>query len=149
MSSENDTSERAARRNLAFDALADPVRREILAVLAEQDECSAGALAERITTVGRTAVSTHLRVLRVAGLVTERRAGRYRYYAVDPTGSAAEVLTLLQGLFQQSLHDVRAAVENRPPETGGAGLGRAGTQATDTGTTDTGTTDTRGAAEVG
>jgi ArsR family transcriptional regulator len=120
MSSENDTSGRSARRDLAFDALADPVRRNILAVLAEEEECSAGALADRITSVGRTAVSTHLRVLRVAGLVTERRAGRYRYYAVDPAGSAAEVMALLQGLFQQSLHDVRAAVENRPPDTGRA-----------------------------
>ena len=42
----------------AFDALADPVRREILAVLAACDECSAGALAEQIISVGRTAVST-------------------------------------------------------------------------------------------
>ncbi|MFC5947750.1 ArsR/SmtB family transcription factor [Pseudonocardia lutea] len=126
MSAGDDTSGRAARRDLAFDALADPVRREILAVLAEEDECSAGALAGRITSVGRTAVSTHLRVLRVAGLVTERRAGRYRYYSVDPSGSAAEVLTLLQGLFQQSLHGVRAAVENRPPETGPVDTGRTG-----------------------
>ncbi|GAA4684585.1 hypothetical protein GCM10023215_19310 [Pseudonocardia yuanmonensis] len=144
MSSESDTSGRAARRDLAFDALADPVRREILAVLAEEDECSAGALAERITSVGRTAVSTHLRVLRVAGLVTERRAGRYRYYSVDPTGSATEVLTLLQGLFLQSLHGVRAAVENRPPETGGTGTGTTGTPATDTGRSDR-----HGAAEAG
>jgi ArsR family transcriptional regulator, arsenate/arsenite/antimonite-responsive transcriptional repressor len=98
--------------DLAFDALADPTRREILAVLAEHDECSAGALADRITTVGRTAVSTHLKVLRVAGLVTERREGRYRYYAVDPTGSAAEVMALLQGLFQATLHSARSAVEH-------------------------------------
>jgi hypothetical protein len=56
--------------------------------------------------------------LRVAGLVTERRAGRYRYYAVDPTGSAAEVMTLLQALFQQSLHGLRAAVENPPADIG-------------------------------
>ena len=99
MSSDRDTSGAAARRgsgaDLAFDALADPVRREILAVLAEDDECSAGALADRIDSVGRTAVSTHLRVLRVAGLLTERREGRYRYYSIDPTGAAAEVMTLL------------------------------------------------------
>jgi ArsR family transcriptional regulator, arsenate/arsenite/antimonite-responsive transcriptional repressor len=97
--------------DLAFDALADPVRREILAVLVEADECSAGALAERIRSVGRTAVSTHLRVLRTAGLVTERREGRFRYYAVDPTGSAREVMSLLQSLFQSSLGEARAALE--------------------------------------
>jgi DNA-binding transcriptional ArsR family regulator len=101
----------SAGASLAFDALADPVRREILAVLAE-DECSVGALAEHIGSVGRTAVSMHLRILRAAGLVSERRQGRFRFYSVDSTGSAAEVMTLLQGLFQTSLHDLRASVEN-------------------------------------
>lgn len=100
--------------DLAFDALADPVRREILAVLAENDECSAGSLAERITSVGRTAVSSHLRVLRVAGLVTERRAGRYRYYAVDPSGSARDVLALLHQVFRSGLQSVHAAVPDAP-----------------------------------
>jgi ArsR family transcriptional regulator, arsenate/arsenite/antimonite-responsive transcriptional repressor len=85
--------------DLAFEALADPVRREMLAVLAAHDECSASMIAERITSVGRTTVSAHLRVLKVAGLVTERRSGRYRYYAVDPSGSAREVLALLHQVF--------------------------------------------------
>jgi DNA-binding transcriptional ArsR family regulator len=111
MSSDRDTS--GADADLAFDALADPVRREILGVLAEDEEISAGALADRIDSVGRTAVSTHLRVLRVAGLVTERRAGRYRYYAIDPSGAATEVIRLLHGLFRDSLRDVRTAVEDR------------------------------------
>ncbi|MET0190254.1 MAG: metalloregulator ArsR/SmtB family transcription factor [Pseudonocardia sediminis] len=112
MSSGSDGS--GATANLAFDALADPVRREILAVLAEEDECSAGALAERITSVGRTAVSMHLRVLRVAGLVVERRDGRFRHYSVNPAGPANEVMTLLQELFQSSLRGVRTAVEKEP-----------------------------------
>lgn len=110
MSSDRDTS--GSDAGLAFDALADPVRREILGVLAEDEETSAGALAERIHGVGRTAVSTHLRVLRVAGLVTERREGRYRYYAIDPSGAAAEVIRLLHGLFRDSLRDARSAVED-------------------------------------
>lgn len=96
---------------LAFDALADPVRREILAVLAAHDECSAGELAERIQRVGRTAVSSHLRVLRLAGLVTERRIGRYRYYSIDPAGPAQDVIRFLQRLFQASLDDAKAAAE--------------------------------------
>lgn len=114
MSSDRDTSGRGLDADRAFDALADPVRREILAVLAEDDEISAGALAERIHSVGRTGVSTHLRVLRVAGLVTERREGRYRFYAIDPSGAAAEVMRLLQGLFRDSLRDARSSVEDRP-----------------------------------
>lgn len=114
MSSDHDTSGPACGADLAFDALADPVRREILGALAEDEEISAGALAGRIHSVGRTAVSTHLRVLRVAGLVTERREGRYRYYAIDPSGAAAEVIRLLHGLFRDSLRDARTSVEDRP-----------------------------------
>lgn len=97
--------------DLAFDALADPVRREILAVLAARDECSAGELSEQISRVGRTAVSSHLRVLRTAGLIAERRDGRFRYYSVDPTGSAQDVIELLRVLFQGSLDDAKAAAE--------------------------------------
>ncbi|NMI02019.1 metalloregulator ArsR/SmtB family transcription factor [Pseudonocardia acidicola] len=99
--------------DLAFDALADPVRREILSVLAEQEECSAGELSERISRVGRTAVSSHLRVLRTAGLISERRLGRFRYYSVDPTGPAQDVIRLLQELFQGSLDAAKAAAETR------------------------------------
>ena len=99
---------------LAFDALADPARREILGILARHEECSAGELAAQITWIGRTAVSSHLRVLRSAGLVRERRAGRYRYYSVDPSGSARDVLRLLHELFRTGLADLRESVEDRP-----------------------------------
>ena len=95
--------------DLAFDALADPVRRQILAVLAEVRECSVGELADRIDSVGRTSVSSHLRILRAAGLVVERKDGRFRYYSVDSTGAAQDVITLLQGLFQASLTQAKAA----------------------------------------
>ncbi|MCF7553553.1 helix-turn-helix transcriptional regulator [Pseudonocardia sp. WMMC193] len=96
--------------NMAFDALADPVRRDILGILAAEEECSVGAIAERITSVGRTAVSTHLKVLRVAGLVSERRDGRFRYYSIDPSGSARDVLTLLHQVFRSGLRSVGDAV---------------------------------------
>jgi len=98
--------------DLAFDALADGVRREILTVLAEHDECSAGELAQAIPRVGRTAVSSHLRVLRVAGLIRERRTGRFRYYSIDPTGAAQDVLRLLTAVFQQAMDDTRSAAEH-------------------------------------
>jgi ArsR family transcriptional regulator len=103
--------------DLAFDALADPVRRDMLAVLAARSECSVGELAEQIDAVGRTAVSSHLRVLRAAGLVTERRAGRFRYYSVDSSGPAQDVMRLLQSLFDDSLKAARSAAE-RPEEPG-------------------------------
>ena len=102
--------------NLAFDALADPVRRDILTTLAAHSECSAGDLAQKISSVGRTAVSNHLRVLRAAGLVNERRAGRFRYYSVDPSGPAKDVLSFLQVLCQTGLQDAKSAAEHPRPE---------------------------------
>lgn len=98
--------------DLAFDALADPVRREILTVLARREECSAGELSDHIHRVGRTAVSSHLRVLRTAGLIAERRTGRFRYYSLDPTGPAQDVIRMLQELFQGSLDAAKVAAES-------------------------------------
>nr|WP_116450745.1 metalloregulator ArsR/SmtB family transcription factor [Blastococcus litoris] len=66
----------------ALAALADPVRRELVALLAH-GEVAAGELAERFP-VSRPAVSRHLRVLREAGLVTARAEGKRRLYALDP-----------------------------------------------------------------
>jgi DNA-binding transcriptional ArsR family regulator len=66
----------------ALAALADPVRRELVALLAH-GEVAAGDLADRFP-VSRPAVSRHLRVLREAGLVTSRAEGKRRLYALDP-----------------------------------------------------------------
>ena len=80
-------------------------------MLAERDECSAGELSDAVRRVGRTAVSSHLRILRTAGLIAERRTGRFRYYSVDPTGPAQDVIRFLQELFRGSLDAVKAAAE--------------------------------------
>src|ERR1700712_5756210 len=66
----------------ALGALADPVRRELVGLLA-RGELAAGELADRFP-VSRPAVSRHLRVLREAGLVTARTEGRRRLYALEP-----------------------------------------------------------------
>lgn len=66
----------------ALAALADPTRRELVAVLAG-GERAAGDLAGRFP-VSRPAISRHLRVLREAGLVRVRSDGRQRFYALDP-----------------------------------------------------------------
>jgi DNA-binding transcriptional ArsR family regulator len=66
----------------ALAAIADPTRRELLALLSS-GELAAGDLAERFP-VSRPAISRHLRVLREAGLVRSRTDGRRRLYALDP-----------------------------------------------------------------
>jgi DNA-binding transcriptional ArsR family regulator len=66
-----------------FGALADPTRRAVLAMLRD-GECAAGEIAATFPTLSRPAVSKHLRVLREAGLVEERRVGKsIRYRLVD------------------------------------------------------------------
>ena len=66
----------------ALDALADPTRRRIVELLAD-DERSAGEIASHFAT-SRPGVSRHLRVLHDAGLVRVREDGRRRLYSLDP-----------------------------------------------------------------
>ena len=65
-----------------FRAIADPTRRSILDRL-RAGPANAGTLAASFR-ASRPAVSRHLRVLREARLVHERRIGRERMYSVDP-----------------------------------------------------------------
>src|SRR4051794_14829828 len=69
--------------NDVFRAIADPTRRELLDRLAEGEQ-SMMKLAESFE-MSLPAVSQHLKVLREAGLVSERREGRMRIYTLAPT----------------------------------------------------------------
>jgi DNA-binding transcriptional ArsR family regulator len=77
-----------------LEVVGEPRRREILARLGELGESPVGVLAETID-ISRPAVSQHLKVLREAGLVDERQAGRRRLYRLNPEG----------------IHAARAAIE--------------------------------------
>jgi DNA-binding transcriptional ArsR family regulator len=67
-----------ARPADAFRAVSDPTRRAILDALAEGERTVTDLCA--LFSVTQSAVSQHLRVLREAGLVARRLAGRHRYY---------------------------------------------------------------------
>jgi DNA-binding transcriptional ArsR family regulator len=69
-----------------FEAIAQPKRREMLRMLAAA-ELSAGDVAARFA-VTQPAVSQHLKVLKEAGLVQERRDGTRRLYSLRPEGFA-------------------------------------------------------------
>lgn len=73
--------------NEIFRALADPTRRAIFEKLAVRS-MNATALREGME-ISQPAVSQHLAVLRNAGLVRERRKGRWVDYSVDPRGIEA------------------------------------------------------------
>ena len=70
-----------------WDALGDPTRRAIVECLAERPR-AVGELANALP-ISRPAVSQHLKVLKDAGLVTDRSAGTRRVYRLNPAGMAA------------------------------------------------------------
>ena len=97
----------------AFGALADPTRRAVLDLL-RRGSLPAGRIAEAFP-VSRPAISKHLRLLRRARLVRERREGRRRLYQLNP-GPLRAVDSWLNDyriFWQSSLHDLKAFVETR------------------------------------
>jgi DNA-binding transcriptional ArsR family regulator len=107
----NATKAQAARiqddpADAVLRALADPHRRRILR-LVRADELPAGEIASHFDAT-QQAISHHLQVLAKAGLLTERRDGVRRLYALDPHGldPVREVLTELWPAALQRLKQV-------------------------------------------
>jgi ArsR family transcriptional regulator len=66
-----------------YAAVADPTRRELLRLLADEKEWPLHDLTVQFS-IGRTAVSKHLTILKQAGLVTHRKVGRETRYRLNP-----------------------------------------------------------------
>ena len=94
-------------------ALGDPTRRAIFERLAD-GPLSVGQLAAGLP-VSRPAVSQHLKVLKDAGLVTDRPVGTRRLYALDPRGIAA-VRAYFDRFWSRALLSFKAAAEHPPQE---------------------------------
>jgi DNA-binding transcriptional ArsR family regulator len=100
-------------RTEALTALGDPTRRAIFERLAERPR-SVGELADELP-VSRPAVSQHLKVLKDARLVTDRREGARRIYQLDPDGLAA-LRGYLDHFWDQALAGFKTAVEEQTKE---------------------------------
>jgi len=96
----------------ALTALADPTRRAIFERIAEHPS-PVGELARRFP-VSRPAVSQHLKVLKDAGLVSDRRDGNRRIYHVEPAGIGA-LRAYFDRFWNQSLAAFKAAAEKEAP----------------------------------
>ncbi|MDX1621828.1 MAG: metalloregulator ArsR/SmtB family transcription factor [Nitriliruptorales bacterium] len=93
----------------ALDAVASPRRRRILRLVWE-DELAAGDVAARFEDVSWPAISQHLKVLREAGLVVERRDGRHRLYRADRS-SMGPLAAMLEQLWADDLDRLAALAE--------------------------------------
>src|SRR5579863_9200205 len=98
-------------REAAFSALADPTRRAALDLLRAGTR-PAGEIA-RAFPVSRPAISKHLRSLRRAHLVEERREGRHRMYQLNPEPLKAvdSWLEQYRVFWQTSLANLKTFVE--------------------------------------
>jgi len=92
----------------ALRAIVEPNRRKILRLVGEQ-ELSAGRIAEHFDVTG-PAISQHLRVLKEAGLVTERRDGTRRLYRARPEG-LRELRAFLESFWDEQLASLKQAAE--------------------------------------
>jgi len=97
-----------SRSARVFDAMGDPTRRQVLELLRDGERAVVDLAAP--LPVSRPAVSQHLRVLKDAGLVTERRDGTRHLYRVDPEGLAI-LRTYLERMWDDSLAAFKATAE--------------------------------------
>jgi DNA-binding transcriptional ArsR family regulator len=107
---------------MALAALADPTRRQVFERLKSGPQ-AVGAIARGMP-VSRPAVSQHLRVLKEAGLVTDRPEGTRRVYHIDPQGLGAlrawldqfwdQALAAFQAEVEVGAQDLGAKAENDP-----------------------------------
>src|SRR5215467_3723910 len=101
----------------ALSALADPMRRKVFERLRSGPQ-SVGAIARRMP-VSRPAVSQHLKALKEAGLVLDRRDGARRVYFIDPKG-LGPLRHWLDQFWDQALAAFQAEAER------GSAKGKAG-----------------------
>ena len=93
----------------ALEALGEPTRRAIFERL-RGGPLAVGEIAGGLP-VSRPAVSQHLRVLKDAGLVSERREGTRRLYRLQPDG-LAEVRAYLEEFWSAALASFKEVAEN-------------------------------------
>jgi DNA-binding transcriptional ArsR family regulator len=96
-------------------ALGDPTRQAIFERLVAGPR-AVGELAGELP-VSRPAVSQHLKVLKDAGLVIDRKAGTRRLYQVDPQ-AVADLRAYFDAFWDQSLAAFRDRAEHKENEDG-------------------------------
>jgi DNA-binding transcriptional ArsR family regulator len=96
-----------------WEALGDPTRLAIVTALAERPR-AVGELADALP-ITRPAVSQHLKVLKDAGLVTDRAAGTRRVYRLNPVGMAA-LRDQLETFWNRALDGYQDVVQDKTEE---------------------------------
>jgi ArsR family transcriptional regulator len=93
-----------------WKALADDSRRQVLMLLKNKERTPSEIATHFDFTL--PALSTHLKVLRDAGLVNERREGQNRYYSVNRDGMS-EMMRFFDQFWDDRLKSLKEYVENK------------------------------------
>ena len=88
------------RNALVFQALGDPHRQRILLMFERGERLTVGRIVEA-STLSRSAVAHHLRVLRVAGVLSCRKEGKEVYYWPEPDTVRAALAGVREYLDEQ------------------------------------------------
>lgn len=120
-------TERVGGTDQVFSALASPVRREVLRMLRDEGDQSVRSMAEHFD-MARPSFSEHLRALREAGLVSERREGRQRLYSLEavPLAEVQDWLHPFERFWRDrlsALGDVLDAMDDADGADGGEDTG--------------------------
>ena len=94
----------------AIEALGQETRRAVFERLGQRP-MAVGELAAGLP-ISRPAVSQHLRVLKDAGLVSERREGTRRIYGIEPRG-VAELQQYFEEFWDRALESFKAVAETK------------------------------------
>jgi DNA-binding transcriptional ArsR family regulator len=97
----------------ALMALSDPTRRLVFERILSSPRPVA-VIAEGLP-VSRPAVSQHLKVLKAAGLITERRSGTRRLYAANPQ-ALGELRAAIEAMWHEALGGMAAAIDGEETE---------------------------------
>lgn len=104
------TNDSGAGAGELLAVLSDPTRRSIIESL--RDSPKPVVELARSLPISRPAVSQHLRVLKDAGLVTDRPLANRRIYSLDPSG-LAPLMTYLDGFWRIALSNYARAAAMR------------------------------------
>jgi DNA-binding transcriptional ArsR family regulator len=94
----------------AWKALSDDNRRQILLLLKDKDMTPSEIARHFDFTL--PAVSTHLRVLREAKLITEQKQGKNKFYSVNQK-QTLEVMKFFESMWGYKMDSLKEFVENR------------------------------------
>lgn len=96
--------------SLAWKAIADDSRRQILLMLKDGEKTPSQIVTNFDFTM--PALSTHLKILKNAGLVTERKEGQNRFYSLNQKQSL-ELVKFFENIWGYKLDSLKEFVENK------------------------------------